>query len=756
MRVDELTRAVGVSASSRRGPASKIDVGAAIAEADEHRYLYRLPGSEDREGGGPWSAPEAVIQLRHELIARAIAADLLPGQRRRDHASLAEALDARPTASVRHWLAIHRMSEASSSALRAAGYAEAVDAPGDALAALEIALQIGEGVDHDGSASGRRPERSSPSESDVRAGHVALVKRAAEAAFAVGRTRRAVAYLESALGRVGPDDRLEAGQLYERLGLYRRVDGDHVGGLEAHREAVRLIPTTPSLERARALASLAQGLMLDGAFTEAKAHADEAIRMAEVLGDPAIQTKSHATCTLGICEAYGGDLRQAFTLLDRARAEARSIGRMDDLLRAQANMTYALELQWRQAEAIDLALSAVEEARAAGLDAVYGNQLRGNVASALVLTGRWQEARALCHRALEWSPAGPASIEPLMCLASIEVESRADELATQVLGGLLLDVAVLPDPQFVVPATRIAASFAVWRGDYGDARRAVDSGWELARRGEDWIAAARMAGSGVEALAEVAADARERRDLGTLAEVRATMTTMLEEATAAVSGAGVAMDAGSRRGAEAWLATARAYVTRLDGPPQPAIWNALAEMWAEVGDPYQVAKARWRQAEASLSTNDARTGRPLALTALQEAASIARGLEARPLLRELSELGARAMISVQSIDPPETVAEPARTEPGPSAPPLLAELFAPPKNRDASGAFGLSPRERAVLRLLAEGRTNREIGDRLFISQKTVGVHVGKILAKLGASGRVEAATVAIRLGLLETEKGRL
>jgi DNA-binding CsgD family transcriptional regulator len=64
--------------------------------------------------------------------------------------------------------------------------------------------------------------------------------------------------------------------------------------------------------------------------------------------------------------------------------------------------------------------------------------------------------------------------------------------------------------------------------------------------------------------------------------------------------------------------------------------------------------------------------------------------------------------------------------------------------------FGLSRREREVLAVIAEGRTNREIGERLFISQKTVGVHVGNILAKLGVSGRVEAAAVAIRLGLTE------
>jgi DNA-binding CsgD family transcriptional regulator len=62
--------------------------------------------------------------------------------------------------------------------------------------------------------------------------------------------------------------------------------------------------------------------------------------------------------------------------------------------------------------------------------------------------------------------------------------------------------------------------------------------------------------------------------------------------------------------------------------------------------------------------------------------------------------------------------------------------------------FGLSKREHEVLALISEGRTNREIGERLFISQKTVGVHVGNILSKLGVSGRVEAAAVAIRLGL--------
>jgi DNA-binding NarL/FixJ family response regulator len=50
---------------------------------------------------------------------------------------------------------------------------------------------------------------------------------------------------------------------------------------------------------------------------------------------------------------------------------------------------------------------------------------------------------------------------------------------------------------------------------------------------------------------------------------------------------------------------------------------------------------------------------------------------------------------------------------------------------------------------VAEGHTNREIGDRLFISEKTVSVHVSNAMAKLGALSRYEAAAAAERLGLL-------
>jgi DNA-binding CsgD family transcriptional regulator len=175
--------------------------------------------------------------------------------------------------------------------------------------------------------------------------------------------------------------------------------------------------------------------------------------------------------------------------------------------------------------------------------------------------------------------------------------------------------------------------------------------------------------------------------------------------------------------------------------------------------------ARWRQAEAIMAgavagpsgaRTDARVVRADAREPLTEAVALALQLRARPLLRALHGLAGRALIQL----PPEVdllLDEPApspagQLPPAGSQPIAEAPVPAAPASARPGGpggdTFGLSKRELEVLALIAQGRTNREIGDRLFISQKTVGVHVGNILAKLGVSGRVEAAAVAIRLGL--------
>jgi DNA-binding NarL/FixJ family response regulator len=72
------------------------------------------------------------------------------------------------------------------------------------------------------------------------------------------------------------------------------------------------------------------------------------------------------------------------------------------------------------------------------------------------------------------------------------------------------------------------------------------------------------------------------------------------------------------------------------------------------------------------------------------------------------------------------------------------------REEHATTLVALTAREQEILALVAQGRTNGEIGRQLFISTKTVSVHVSNILAKLGAAGRTEAAAIARREGVLQ------
>ena len=71
--------------------------------------------------------------------------------------------------------------------------------------------------------------------------------------------------------------------------------------------------------------------------------------------------------------------------------------------------------------------------------------------------------------------------------------------------------------------------------------------------------------------------------------------------------------------------------------------------------------------------------------------------------------------------------------------------------RPGDGMIALTDREREVVRLIAEGLTNREIGEKIFVSESTVKFHVRNVMRKLDVHHRAEVAYAASRLGLLET-----
>jgi DNA-binding NarL/FixJ family response regulator len=138
----------------------------------------------------------------------------------------------------------------------------------------------------------------------------------------------------------------------------------------------------------------------------------------------------------------------------------------------------------------------------------------------------------------------------------------------------------------------------------------------------------------------------------------------------------------------------------------------------QLGRPFRAAHARLREAEAALAEDSPRVR---VTEALSSARATAARLGARPLLEQIELVSRRARI--RRVDE---------------------------RGEVAHDVAGLTARELDVLRLIAEGRTNPEIGNALYMSPKTASVHVSRILAKLDVKTRTEAAGVAHRLGLLD------
>jgi DNA-binding NarL/FixJ family response regulator len=152
-------------------------------------------------------------------------------------------------------------------------------------------------------------------------------------------------------------------------------------------------------------------------------------------------------------------------------------------------------------------------------------------------------------------------------------------------------------------------------------------------------------------------------------------------------------------------------------------WDAAAAGWAALGEPYPLAQACLDAAQTALALGD----RDGAAQRLRRAGPLAAGLDADPLSEQIATLARRARIQLASAD---------------------GDLGTP--GSQGSAVHGLTGRELEVLRLVAAGRSNREIAAALFISPKTASVHVSNILGKLGAASRGEAAAQAYRLGLVD------
>ncbi len=641
--------------------------------------------------------------FRHALAREAVYADLLPGERSRLHGAFARLLAGRgrraESAAERahHYRESHDLPEALAASLEAADHAQRVGAPAEELRHLEAALNLWSAVEPTARPTGEGVDQ------------VTLTLRASAAAAHAGEAHRAVSLTRAALAGIGQDadSELAARVRYTLAGNLITVD-NLTAAFAYSSEALALIPADPpSRTWVWAAATHVMAARQVGANETALRVARQALAIAEQLD----VTDARADLLVSLAGLEGGGRRtpEGRKRLREARDLARGSGNAPVEMRALFNLAVGCFESGDLDECLPLLTEGLDRARRAGLlSSPYPLEMRYLRLLVLYTLGRWDECAAAAASDAEVLPAaagytvGPALYVALargdlkaVDRAGALLEGPFDWMGTLVAGIVLTDAAAQRgQPEAAVE--RMRSTVAALTDDAGSLPDVTVRLAALALSAvADRAVALRRSGDEAGARGWVAT-ATELRDLARVTAVRGD---------------------GSPQGPEgqAWLARAEAEWARAESGPDVAAWAKAVEAF-DFGDVYERARCQVRLAEALLVADR----REEAAVQARAARDTAVRFGAAPLLAQLDSLIRRGRLS----DTPSS----------------------------ADRAAILTAREQDVLRLLALGRSNRQIGEELFISGKTASVHVSNILAKLGAASRTEAVAVAYREGLITPE----
>ena len=678
---------------------------AALGHATSHDLLMRIAGLEPDalEFAIRTSVDAHVLvvdadtdayRFRHPLIGEVVYADLLPPPRARLHRRIADALQEQPAeflarADKAGELAFHLDRAGDSEAafvalLEAADATEAV-APGIALAHLERAFELWDAAGAS-AANARRSDR---------------MWQAAELASAIVGNERAVDMARAAF-KEGPPPQGEAWG-HERLGRYLWSSGRLDESREQFEKAASLLSVDTDPAGASVFAGLGQAELMAARYEDAQR---SCLKVFDLVATPEVDRPAWvmARRVLGVVRSQLGDPEEGVDLCGESFAEAPNAQ-----TRALATLylcTVLLDAA-RNREAVNVALDAVAEGHLAGLDHSFGGYLDALAAKGLTTLGRWPEAEALLERHAAYDTL-PVGVLQVACTRALLAARRGDSDAA---GTFLADALAQPiDGWHETVRDAAVADVALSLGQWADAAAAAEHGWN-ATAPTTTLWSARFAMLTIEAAVETVADQLARREPVEVPAIVAHLQARLDAVTTAV-GEPVPMVIAAQ------LAHAAACLTRLTSPNADA-WAEAAQRWRECGNRWRTAVARLHEANAAVTSGA--TAR--AATALQEAHSIASELGAAPVVAEIAGVSRRTRLSVDA--PTRVALDQASTE-----------------------QLGLTAREAEVLTLVAAGRTNRQIGEELFVSEKTASVHVSNILRKLGVTSRVDAAAVAQRLGV--------
>ena len=695
----------------------------------------------------PLAGPDRYA-FRHSLLREAIYADLLPGQRARLHARYAAAIeaDANPSGSddshaaelAYHWLEANDLPRAFEASVRAGLAADAVYANADARANYERALDLWDAVPD-------APDRSPLDRVD-------LLFRLAHTTQPSSSTK-AREYLRTAIELVDAGvDPPRAALLRASLGALTFLE-DPSAVVETRRAIELIPPDPPSPERARALMDLgsmyailddpvAAVPILEEALVEARALSSNARgigRLAALgldLTEPR-RVESVALEHLAISVSLLGDVDRALELVRQERAISLELGIHNRIAESWFAESDVLAAAGRVADSVPPARHGADYAAAHGMAGIQGAISLYFGARSLFSLGRWDEAREDLTLALRTVRHAAALAVIEGALARLDVGADRLSNATRRLDRYRSMVDRSIWPMLIVCHTIPAAELALWSDDPLTARDLV------------WRALPRLTvgkpprianvgpvfALGVRAEADMARTARSRTTTGEDAQSVARAQDLVASLRDLARETARLRPALAQQ-AEAWLALCEAELVRASGGALPDPWAEAASRFDRLQLPYEQAYALMRRGQSALAAGQPRSG---VAESLREAQAIAMHLGARPLLRRLEDLGARAGVR---FDPIESSAS------RPRPPEQAASRNG--KRDPLTSRYALTRRELEVLDLLVDGRTDGEIADDLYISKKTVSVHVNNIKGKLGAESRVGIVTAAISRRLVD------
>ncbi len=671
------------------------EVEAALRDAVAHHVL--VPDGQDG------------FAFRHALLQEALYADLLPGERVRLHGRYATRLRAehRPAAAAelaRHCLAAHDLPGALQASLAAAVDAESRLAPAEALAHYDRALQLW----------GVAPAEALPSGTD----EVDLSLRASSAAGRAGELERAVALARAALGSPGcRQDVVCQARVRERLAQALYAHDRMPEALEQARQVRSLLtgrpPSATQVWAATLEARVAASLRDLPAVREVAAHA---LPLARGLGlaSAEVDLMISESCAVEQDDVPGAEAR-----LEQVWRRAVEIDDQQAALRAGYNLAGVLLDRGDLAGAAATARTCLAAAARAGLArTLYGQECRNVLLVALEAAGHWDEALAeAATSARELTPAQQWRV----ALPTLPILVARDPAGT-IDGPAVEEPFGLPGAElagYLAVANRAVADALTWLGRPAEAVRSVLQGLERCTNPDSsphHLVAVSLCALGIAALADQADAARLRSDDEALAQTLAQGEHLAQRARRAMREGRPRLASVGPEG-QAWLLRAEAEATRLAGRPDPVRWREAVDAFSGYGHRYETARCRLRLAEALAATGD----RAEAGAQVRLAREVAAQLGALPLRAAIDALARRTRLDL-GLGP--------------------------------AGGGGLTPREDEVIRLIATGLTNRQIGTRLGIAEKTASVHVSNILAKLGVASRAEAVDVAHRRGLVGADGG--